>query len=306
LPNTLASATEQTRRRDVFAPMQTDATPRPSSTHRPLEAVVHVGMPQLGFNGLNENWLLKECGHRHWMAICEGAGVRSHEITDSQGHRLYAAFVALELEGDPLSRFAENDVMRFRTHLTRFSSKRFFSRNELTSVGGADLAVNMVSIFVRKPVFDDNHSIAGGHPDPLRRIELSETPERARELLAEWKRAKELPSHPAEGPRYAHPVCPTTDFNGARLLYFANFQHILDAAEWASLDATDMQFAATERRRFFFYGNVNFDDVLDIRFSNLRWTGDTRSHRATFRRHGDDALLAVIETGKHVDRSTTR
>lgn len=287
------------------APMQTDSITPPTAAPSGDENVVQVGMPQLGFNGLNENWLLKECGHRHWMAICDAAGVRSHEITDSQGHRLYAAFVAIELDGDPLSRFGENDSMRFRTHLTRFSSKRFFSQIQLRSAKGSGLAVNMVSIFVRKPVFDDNRSISGGHPDPLRRVPQSDAPARAGELLDAWKTAKNL-GPPREGPRYAHSICPTTDFNGARLLYFANFQHILDAAEWSALDTRDMQFASTTHRRFYFYGNVNYSDVLDIRFSDVDWSGTARSHRASFRRHADGALLAVIETGKRIDPPEAR
>lgn len=256
-------------------------------------------MPQLGLNGLNENWLLKECGHRHWTAICERAGVPSHRILDSQGNRLYAAFVSIGMSGSPLSAVNENDVIRFHTRLYRFSSKRFFSENLLTIPSGAQLKVEMVSIFVRKPVFDDNRSIAGSYPDPLRHIEQEPAPTAATEMLEAWKARKSLSHEPFEV-RHDHLVCPTTDFNGARLLYFANFQHILDQAEWAALDSADMQFAATEGRRLYFYGNVNFDDVLTVQFDRIHWTGDLRSHRARVIRRNDGTQLAVVETEKRL------
>ncbi|SFB60115.1 biosynthesis cluster domain-containing protein [Pseudomonas sp. NFIX10] len=28
-----------------------------------------ASMPDLAFTGLSENWLLKECGHQHWLAL---------------------------------------------------------------------------------------------------------------------------------------------------------------------------------------------------------------------------------------------
>lgn len=258
-------------------------------------------MPQLGLNGLNENWLLKECGHRHWTAICERAGVPSHQILDSQGNRLYAAFVAIHVTGSALSEVNENDVMTLTTRLTRFSSKRFYSANELALTSGARTTVEMVSIFVKKPVFDDNRTISGGHPDPLRNIEQEPAPEAAEQMLESWKSHKGDSSEPFEA-RHDHLVCPTTDFNGARLLYFANFQHILDQAEWAALDSKDMQFSATASRRLYFYGNVNFDDVLTVQFDNVQWTGDRRSHRARIIRRNDRAQLAVMETVKTISR----
>ncbi|MGF1510396.1 MAG: Pnap_2097 family protein [Myxococcota bacterium] len=268
---------------------------------RPLETSVLVGMPQLGLNGLSENWMLKEVGHRHWAAICAEAGIQSHQITDSKGQRLYAAFVGIDWSGDPLSGIGENDVLHFRTEITRFSSKRFYSRNELRSTSGTQLVVKMVSIFVRKPVFDDNRSLSGGHPDPLRRIEQRSTPLDATRIQEAWKTTKETHPAPAtDGLVHQQNICPTTDFNGARLLYFANFQHILDQAEWAVLPKLDMQFASSEGRRLYFYGNVNFEDVLEVRFQDVRWESDARMHRADIVRAKDGSRLATVETRKRI------
>ena len=266
-----------------------------------VEASSLIGMPQLGLNGLNENWLMKEAGHRHWMAICGQAGVQSHEIIDGQGHRLYAAFVGIEWEGDPLGGVGENDRLDVRTELCRFSSKRFFSHNRFTASSGSAFTFQMVSIFVKKPVFDDNRTLASGQPDPLRAIEQTDTPEPARRLQDDWKSLKGEPVESSDL-SIVHHVCPTIEFNGARMLYFANFQLIVDQAEWNALPNEDMQFASTERRRMFFYGNVNFDDVLEVRFHDVDWGSDVRAHRADLVRKQDGARLAVIETRKRLQK----
>jgi probable biosynthetic protein (TIGR04098 family) len=277
--------------------MFSDPDPHAAAT----EATVQVGMPQLGLNGLSENWLLKEAGHRHWTAICSQAGIESHQITDPQGNRLYAAFVGIELEGDPLGMITENELLRVDTSLARFSSKRFFSRNEFRSASGASTVVQMVSIFVKKPVFDDNRSLAGGHPDPLRAIPQTDAPSKALDMLERWKHHKTTPpADPREGHVHRQSVCPTTDFNGARLLYFANFQHMLDQAEWFTLNHDRMQFASSEVRRLYFYGNVNFDDVVEVRFRNVDWEGDVRTHDADIVRQRDGSRLAVVETRKRI------
>ncbi len=258
-------------------------------------------MPELGFCGVSENWLLKECAHRHWAAICQEAGVASHRIVDSNGRRLYAAVVALELDGSPLSEAGENDLLRFEPQLVRFSSKRFFSRIQISASTGAKFEARMVSIFVRKPIFDDNVKIEAGHPDPLRSIEQQPAPSDADRLLGVWNAVRSQATD-QDAIAFRHRICPTTEFNAARLLYFANFQTIVDRAEWNALDTTDMQFAATTTRRLLFYGNVNFDDDVEVHFSRVKWTGDERSHRAAVSRRTDGGLLAVLETKKIIAR----
>jgi probable biosynthetic protein (TIGR04099 family) len=56
-----------------------------------------AGMPQLALNGLSENWLLKECGHRHWEALAVDAGHAVPEFIDDAGNKAYAAFTAVRL-----------------------------------------------------------------------------------------------------------------------------------------------------------------------------------------------------------------
>ena len=54
-----------------------------------------TGMPQLSYGGLSENWLLKECGDRHWWNLAGQLGFANPNFHDALGNRLYAAFTAV-------------------------------------------------------------------------------------------------------------------------------------------------------------------------------------------------------------------
>jgi probable biosynthetic protein (TIGR04098 family) len=44
-------------------------------------------MPQLAYTGLSENWLIKECGHRHWEALAGDAGRSAPDFVDEDGSK---------------------------------------------------------------------------------------------------------------------------------------------------------------------------------------------------------------------------
>ncbi len=57
-----------------------------------------AGMPQLCGSGLSENWLLKECGHRHWLAIAHRQGLARPRFHDALGQQVYAAFTLVRIQ----------------------------------------------------------------------------------------------------------------------------------------------------------------------------------------------------------------
>lgn len=80
-----------------------------------------VGMPHLSFVGLSENWLLKHCGDLHWSMLAERMGFGSSDFRDAQGRRLYAAFVAIQLEECRLEEIREDDRLEIVSELSRIS-----------------------------------------------------------------------------------------------------------------------------------------------------------------------------------------
>ncbi|WP_343054533.1 Pnap_2097 family protein, partial [Pararobbsia alpina] len=90
-------------------------------------------MPQLAYTGLSENWLLKECGHRHWEALAGDTGRRAPDFVDDHASKSYAAFTAIRLTGATLDAIDENDDFELGTGLCRTGPARHFSRHRLLS-----------------------------------------------------------------------------------------------------------------------------------------------------------------------------
>jgi probable biosynthetic protein (TIGR04098 family) len=94
-----------------------------------LSPPILVGMPQLGRGGLSENWLLKECGHCHWMLLARRMGLAVPDFRDAGSDRLHAAFTAVRVEGAGLGAVREHDTIRIRSSLARISRTQFMSRH---------------------------------------------------------------------------------------------------------------------------------------------------------------------------------
>ena len=58
------------------------------------DAVV-LGMPHLCMTGLSETWLLKECGHRHWLLLAEAAGLAAPDFRDPAGDPIFVVPVGM-------------------------------------------------------------------------------------------------------------------------------------------------------------------------------------------------------------------
>ncbi len=77
-----------------------------------------LGMPHLCPNGLSENWLWKELGHRHWGLIARAFGRAAAGFDPSSQQPTYAAFRRIALQGGNLGSVRENDTLDVRSTLT--------------------------------------------------------------------------------------------------------------------------------------------------------------------------------------------
>src|SRR6266571_179057 len=101
----------------------------------PLPNVIVLGMPHLCLGGLSETWLLKECGHRHWLMLAQAAGRALPGFRDAAGDPVYAAFVAVSVRDGELDAAREHDELGFASRLTRISRTRFMSVHRLSVRG---------------------------------------------------------------------------------------------------------------------------------------------------------------------------
>src|SRR5260370_42192318 len=109
-----------------------------------------AGMPQLASTGLSENWLLKECGHRHWEALAADTGRPAPDFTDDDGGKAYAAFTAVQLRGAMFGDIQENDSFEIATQLCRTGGARHFSTHCIRAGDAVRGTVSMSSTFIRR------------------------------------------------------------------------------------------------------------------------------------------------------------
>jgi len=272
---------------------------------------IRLCLPQLSINGLSETWLLKQCGAIHWEELSTAFGVPPESMSDGQGNRLYPSFIALRLKGGPLSAFREGDNVRFAITLEQVSRTRYLSRQCVqTDTGSASVSVEMLTSFLRREKLRDNSVLTAGDLRSMRPIQTALPKNRHCDLVevdqvirsCKWTEHEGYMREPSASDftfRYA--PSPFSDFNGAGLLYFAQYQDIVDRAEWALHGETPMLAATTVERQLFYFANCNPGDSVQVSLMSFRATGDGISYRAQLTRCSDSHLMAEVFTRKCFD-----
>ncbi|WP_246173894.1 Pnap_2097 family protein [Pandoraea terrigena] len=263
-----------------------------------------ASMPELAFTGLSEQWLLRTCGHLHWTALAAQAQLAAPDFYDAQGNKSYAAFTAIKVRDARLDDIVENQRFAIEASVRRVPGARHFGQYRVLTPEAVIARIEMVSTFVRRERHRDNHSVSramfeAGAPRQM--------PPAAAELVAQAKRfrADDWTRH-SRLLRDAHATehvvdylpCPSLDFNGASLLYFASFQSMVERAEWHWRSAATSVPPALVEREMAFYGNANVGERLKLRFG-ARYTGhDGISHWCSISRASDKVRIADIVTHK--------
>lgn len=260
-----------------------------------------AGMPQLSYTGLSENWLLKECGHRHWEALAAHAGRASTGIHDDNGGRSYAAFTAIRLQTRGLDSIAENDVFDIRTTLCRTAAVRHFSTHRVMKGDVSVAEIEMSSAFVTRGEAHSNRYVARAALAALPG-EVVAMPDAALHMMQTGKRLRTGEQHALQdlAPSASEPIeflpCPNTDFNGADFLYFASFQAFVDRAEWQRHRFDEPPVIAS--RSLFYYGNVDVGDILSVQAVGESEDERGIRHWTQVRRKSDGMKIADVATEK--------
>lgn len=267
-----------------------DETGRMVAPHISLRHGYRIGMPQLGPVGLSENWLLKEGGARHWDAIAQALGCPAAAIHDRRGNRLYASFVALHLTGSGLACFQEDDEAVLTTRLYPLSRSRHYSLHSFEGPRSR-LRLAMISVFVRKDPGGGNRRLTAEDISPTAALPPRPVPLSARLLLDDHRRLK-IHDLAAEDGYDCAALCPATDFNGAGLLYFANYINFIDRAEWFANRPAGLERTCTLERKVFFFGNAGQDDRIRTGFRRTGGTSQPMETESILRRLGDGRKIA--------------
>jgi probable biosynthetic protein (TIGR04099 family) len=272
-----------------------------SATLSPLPDVIVLGMPHLGFGGLSETWLLKECGHRHWFQLAAAAGLARPEFRDEAGEPIYAAFLAVSVRDAALDTVREHDELVIASQLVRTSRTQFTSIHRLSVRTRLIAEVVMTSTFVKRAQKGRNHSIARVEVPSLALLE-SEPHATAFAADAAALRSNRWCTHlgfersaAAVVDRFVIDPCPGQDFNGADFLYFASFQAFVDRAEWAFF-RPDAPFPTTRRRDIVYRGNIDPGERVFASLLQVRREQGELGHWYRLERAQDNFAIADIFT----------
>ncbi|WFE91169.1 hypothetical protein K1718_07390 [Roseibium porphyridii] len=233
-----------------------------------------LGMPELGYTGLSENWMLKTLGHRHWRLIANASGQQHASFKDRRGNDVYAAFCALSVDCPGLFLADLDDSLETVSKLYRVSRARLASLHVLKLKGEPIASVCLVSTFVSRMVAGENASVArvdfAGLPAlPALPADLDFPYHAARLARSGADGHLGLRMFQAEGrdPDLVYSTCPSLDFNRAGLMYFPSF---VAAAERAASDRFGKRahHFALRRRDVLFFGNLELNESLAVRIAD--------------------------------------
>lgn len=243
---------------------------------------VLTGMPELCRAGLSENWLLKACGHRHWLALAEAHGLARPEFCDVTGVRLYPAFTNLRILDGMLGAVGENQWLDFAVNLQRIGRTSFRSTIAVACDGNPVATVEMDTAFILRTAKGSNTAVRRAVVGrPCRLLPRGPTIRRAAGLL--WEPGPQLATVSLD-------PSPHEDFNGVGFLYFAAFQSLLDRAEWYWF-GNSHPVAATHFRHLTFLSNAELGDRVTATLRDERRSASEHRHNTELSRESDGVVI---------------
>lgn len=234
-----------------------------------LSPYVLLGMPHLAPTGLSETWLMKELGHRHWLMLARHLGMENADFRTADGRKVYASICASSMRHARLNAAQADDVLEIRSVIIPLSRCQVSSRHRIMVDAHLIAEVELISAFVTRRTERDNYSLTRVEQgkDSIESFGNSELADAAGIV----RRHAELPYLGISLDDAAKPLLTFTpdyveDFNGADLLYFAQFQAIFRRA---AQHVGCIQGANAVRRDIFFYGNVQPGEPLEITLEGL-------------------------------------
>ncbi|WP_246667072.1 Pnap_2097 family protein [Agrobacterium sp. T29] len=225
-----------------------------------------LGMAEMGYNGLSEQWLLRRAGDLHWRLIARAMGQKDAVFTCSAGQPLYAAFCATTLN------FTRPEIPQLGGELTlaadlyRIGHGRLVSSHRITVNNNEIGRVVLISTFVGRSEPASNHSIVRRTPKVI-----AMPPEAPRAVQRIGREAASVARFAVRGnhdlltgeeTRKILP-CPSVDFNAAGLLYFPSFSALADRAFFEMYGKVVPIIAS---RKVVYLGNVEPGEWVDICF----------------------------------------
>lgn len=221
------------------------------------EARLTLGMAQLAYRGLAEEWWLRHLGDVHWQLIADAVGQHSTVFRDTQGRQIYAAFCATEFEQlDP-------EAVQLGAEITLRSALWAVARSRLQSVhslviGGREVArMRLISTFVTHLEQGVNASVCRANPYLL--PVLPQAPDGFAQDTSALAKAQRADSTMGADPLELHP-CTGSDFNAVGLLYFPSYTRLFEQA--AQRRTPRAPWSPVRRRLVTYFTNIETGETV--------------------------------------------
>lgn len=271
------------------------SVPASALSLRPQLREQHVlGMAEMGYLGLSEQWLLRRAGDLHWRLIARAMGQRNAVFTCPAGEPLYAAFCASRLHFTAPEAPKLGGMLELAADLYRVGNGRLASLQRIEVNGDEIGHVILISTFVGRAEPRSNRSIVRRLPKVL------VVPPEAPAAIQRMARTASLIARIAgkggsalcpESQSSSILPCPSTDFNAVGLLYFASFAAL---AERALFEAGTSHLRRLRSRHVAYLGNVEPGERVRVSFYE-----DSLKQRVVL--HGDDERPIAVMQARYVD-----
>lgn len=207
-----------------------------------------LGIPQLNYHGLDQVWLAKELGQRHWNLLSSGPALTNNN------ERLYASFFCVEIDfGDGQNRFCEFDQMDIDSHLFKFNSQIYKSIHTFSNQQTTGTAV-LESIFVKKA----NNSNRLLKDNPTRNIRDVVTTDTV--SIDNHKKIKQQVKSIRNFDDFIElQFNPEVYFNCVKILYCANYLNLVAQSEFLHFPTEK---SPIKNIKTYYFGNINFGDQV--------------------------------------------
>ncbi|HVB85950.1 MAG TPA: LnmK family bifunctional acyltransferase/decarboxylase [Candidatus Dormibacteraeota bacterium] len=264
----------------------------PATARRSYE----INLPHMAVGGLSEGWLFREAGDVHWSMLTSALGVRSSNIFDQTGARLYATFTRLRYQSTvPLRDIKIDSRLELSSKINRFGAGMFFSNTKIVAAG-AEIDFDVATSFSRFGEHGSNTSLIKGQPtlpEGFAIPALGALPE----FIDEYRRLRAAELGPTLF-ETEYEIIPQHDINGVGLIYFAAYPNISDICLMRYLGGAHaaMEWSPLERDVCYF-ANASPRESLIFRIHSERSSPDhnTAAYVCSISRKSDNKTMARVE-----------
>ncbi|MEP2781273.1 MAG: Pnap_2097 family protein [Pseudoruegeria sp.] len=213
--------------------------------------IQNVGMTQLGFRGLAEEWWLRHLGDVHWQLIADSVGQNTTVFKDREGRQVYAAFCATEFDQPNPDHVDLGDTLTVKSTLWSAGRSRLQSIHALMLGDVIVARFRLISTFVCHAENGVNASISRTMPYlvPV----LDPAPDEFAIQTSTAARANRSQKGMSDEKVLIRP-CVGTDFNAVGLLYFPSFTRFFDQTERGLRPL--QEWSPVRRRRVLYFRNI--------------------------------------------------